>query len=66
MKFIEAIEAALGMEAEKNFIPMQPGDVPVTSADIQALMDDVGFRPDTPLQEGVQRFVDWYREYYHV
>jgi len=66
MKFIEAIEAALGMEAEKNFMPMQPGDVPVTSADIQALMDDVGFRPDTPLQEGVQRFVDWYREYYHV
>jgi len=66
MKFIEAIEAALGMEAEKNFMPMQPGDVPVTSADIQALMDDVGFRPDTPLQEGVQRFVDWYRAYYHV
>jgi UDP-glucuronate 4-epimerase len=40
--------------------------VPVTSADIQALMNDVGFRPDTPFQEGVQRFVDWYREYYHV
>ncbi len=66
MVFIQAIEAALGMEARKNFMPMQPGDVPVTSADVQALMDDVGFRPDTQLQEGVQRFVDWYREYYHV
>jgi len=66
MTFIEAIEAALGMTAEKNFMPMQPGDVPVTSADVQALMDDVGFRPDTPLQDGVQRFVDWYREYYRV
>jgi len=66
MTFIEAIETALGMEAEKQFMPMQPGDVPVTSADIQALMDDVGFRPDTPLHEGVQQFVDWYRTYYHV
>jgi len=66
MVFIQAIEAALGMKARKNFMPMQPGDVPVTSADVQALMDDVGFRPDTPLNKGVQRFVDWYREYYHV
>jgi len=66
MKFIEAIESELGMEAEKNFMPMQPGDVPVTSADVQALMDDVGFRPDTPLKEGVRRFVGWYREHYHI
>jgi len=66
MAFIEAIEAALGMQAEKNFMPMQPGDVPCTSADIQALMDDVGFRPDTPIKAGVQRFVDWYRMFYRV
>jgi len=66
MAFIRAIEAALGMEAVKKFMPMQPGDVQVTSADVQALMDDVGFRPDTPLEKGVQRFVDWYRTYYHV
>jgi len=45
---------------------VQLGDVPVTSADIQALMDDVGFRQDTPLNEGVRRFVGWYRVYYHV
>ncbi len=66
MSFIRAIEAALGMQAVKKFMPMQPGDVQVTSADVQALMDDVGFRPDTPLEKGVQRFVDWYRGYYHV
>jgi len=66
MSFIRAIEAALGMQAVKKFMPMQPGDVQVTSADVQALMDDVGFRPDTPLEKGVQRFVDWYRTYYHV
>jgi len=66
MDYITAIEDALGMEAEKNFLPMQAGDVPATSADVQALMDDVGFKPNTAVQEGVKRFVNWYRDYYHV
>jgi len=66
MDFIQAMEAALGVEAKKNFLPMQAGDVPATSADVQALMDDVGFQPNTPIQQGVNRFVAWYRDYYAV
>jgi UDP-glucuronate 4-epimerase len=66
MDFIKAIEDALGIEAKKNFMPMQAGDVVATSADVQALMDDVGFKPDTPLKNGVKQFVDWYRGYYEV
>ncbi len=65
MDFIGAIESALGVQAEKIFLPMQPGDVQSTSADVQALTDAVGFRPDTPLETGVQRFIDWYRGYDH-
>ena len=64
MSYIGALEKSLGMKAQKNFLPMQAGDVPATSADVQALMDDVGFKPDTPIQEGIQNFVDWYRSYY--
>jgi len=64
MDYIKAIENALGIEAKKNFMPMQDGDVPATSADVQALMDDMGFKPDMPVAEGVGRFVDWYRGYY--
>lgn len=64
MDYIKAIEKALDMDAEKNFMPLQAGDVPATSADVQALMDDVGFKPDTPVEEGVKRFVEWYRGYY--
>ncbi len=66
MRFIETIEEALGQEAEKNFLPMQPGDVRATYADVQSLMDDVGFKPSTSIEEGVGRFVDWYKEYYAV
>jgi len=66
MDYIKAVEDALGLEAEKNFMPMQAGDVPATSADVQALIDDVGFKPDTPVAEGVKRFVGWYRGYYQV
>jgi len=66
MDYIKAVEDALGMEAEKNFMPMQDGDVPATSADVQALVDDVGFKPNTPVRKGVKSFVDWYREYYKV
>ncbi|MGL5632732.1 MAG: protein CapI, partial [Azovibrio sp.] len=66
MEFISAIEAALGKVAEKNFLPMQDGDVPATYADVSALDEWVGFAPSTPVQEGVRRFVEWYREYYRV
>jgi UDP-glucuronate 4-epimerase len=58
------LEQALGRPAKKNFLPMQAGDVPATYADVQDLIDDVGFKPDTPLEEGIRRFVEWYRSYY--
>ena len=64
MDFIDCLEKALGKEAEKNFLPLQPGDVPETYADIDDLGEAVGFRPDTPLEVGIQRFVEWYREHY--
>lgn len=66
MRFIEAIEEAIGKKAEKNMLPMQPGDVPATYADVEDLMNDVGFRPSTPVEEGVKKFVEWYRSYYKV
>jgi len=66
MEFITALEEALGKTAEKNFLPMQPGDVSATYADVGALMDDVGFRPDTPIKTGIQNFVNWYRGYYKL
>ncbi|MEJ2583202.1 MAG: NAD-dependent epimerase/dehydratase family protein, partial [Acidobacteriota bacterium] len=66
MRYIEVIEECLGMEAEKNMLPMQPGDVPDTYADVTALTEDVGYKPDTPIEEGVRKFVEWYREYYQV
>lgn len=66
MDFIAAIEAATGKLAQKDFQPMQPGDVPVTSADVSALAAWTGFAPGTPLKEGIQRFVDWYRAYFAV
>lgn len=66
LTFIETIEKCLGKTAEKNFLPLQAGDVPATYADVDDLMNDVGFKPATPIGEGVARFVQWYREYYHV
>lgn len=66
MEFIGAIEVALGKVAEKNFLPMQDGDVPATYADVSALDEWVGFAPSTPVQEGVRRFVEWYRGYYRM
>ncbi|MDQ6964810.1 MAG: NAD-dependent epimerase/dehydratase family protein, partial [Mariprofundales bacterium] len=66
MEYITAIEDALGIQAEKNYLPMQAGDVPATNADVQDLMDDVGFAPNTSVQDGVARFVTWYREYYQI
>jgi len=66
MRYIEAIEAATGRKADLELLPMQPGDVPATEADTSALDAAVGFKPSTPVEAGVQRFVDWYREYYRV
>ncbi len=66
MEFIAAIEEAVGRKAEKNMLPMQPGDVPATWADVDDLARDVGYRPATPIREGIRRFVTWYREYYRV
>jgi UDP-glucuronate 4-epimerase len=66
MDFIAAIERATGQTAEKVFLPMQPGDVPATYADISDLGRDVGFAPDTPIEAGIARFVAWYRDYYGV
>lgn len=64
MDYIKALENALGLEAKKNFLPMQPGDVLATSADTSELQAWVGFSPDTPIKEGVARFVHWYRSHY--
>lgn len=64
MTFIEVIEKALGKPAQKNFLPIQPGDVLSTYADVDELMRDVGFKPSTSIDEGIQRFVQWYRDYY--
>jgi UDP-glucuronate 4-epimerase len=66
MDYIEAVEQALGVTAEKQFLPMQPGDVPVTAADTSALEAWVDFKPNTPVREGVAQFVAWYREFYGV
>jgi UDP-glucuronate 4-epimerase len=66
LTFIEVIEAAMGKPAEKVMMPMQPGDVPATYADVDDLMADVGFRPNTPLAEGIARFVAWYQDYFRT
>ena len=66
MDFIAAIESATGREAIKTFLPMQPGDVVATYADVDDLTRDVGFAPNTPIGEGMKRFVAWYREFYGV
>ena len=64
LHFIEVIENCLGKKAERRLLPMQPGDVPATYADVNDLMTDVGFKPATPIEQGVRHFVDWYRSYY--
>jgi UDP-glucuronate 4-epimerase len=66
LDFIAALEKCLGKKAQRRLLPMQPGDVPATFADVEDLMRDVGFRPDTPIEEGIRRFTAWYREYYSV
>lgn len=64
MTFISVLEDCLGVKAKKNLLPMQPGDVPATYADIDDLSKDVGFKPCTPIEDGIKKFVKWYRDYY--
>lgn len=66
LRFIETLENCLGCKAEKEFLPMQPGDVPRTYADVEHLKRDTGFQPQTTVEEGVARFVEWYRDFYEV
>jgi UDP-glucuronate 4-epimerase len=62
--YISALEDAMGIEVEKNFLPIQPGDVPMTSADSSKLYEFIGFKPNTPVKLGVSKFADWYKQYY--
>lgn len=66
LRYIEVLENCLGMKAEKNFMPMQPGDVPATYADVDDLVRDFDYKPNTTLEYGISRFVEWYRGYYNV
>jgi UDP-glucuronate 4-epimerase len=66
LRFIEVLEGCLGRVADKKLLPLQPGDVPDTYADVKDLVDDVAYRPATPVEVGVERFVNWYRDYYQV
>jgi UDP-glucuronate 4-epimerase len=66
LDFIDVLEKCLGKKAIRELMPMQPGDVPETFADVDDLVRDVGFHPNTPIEEGISRFADWYREYYGV
>ena len=65
MDYIAVLEKCLGKEAKKEYLPMQPGDVPRTYADVTELMEDFGFKPDTSIEEGLSRFAEWFKEYYH-
>ena len=66
MKYIEVLESKLGKTAEKELLPLQPGDVPDTYANVEDLIKDVNYQPDTSVEEGVDKFVDWYKEYYEL
>ena len=66
LRYIDIIEQCIGKKAQKNLLPMQPGDVPDTYADVDALIEDVDYRPSTPIEQGVERFIKWYRDYYNV
>lgn len=65
LRMIEVLENCIGKPAVKEMLPMQPGDVPITYANVDALIRDVGFSPDTPIEVGIERFVEWYRTYYN-
>jgi UDP-glucuronate 4-epimerase len=64
MAFVEAIEKAIGKKAVKEYLPMQAGDVAATYADVDDLIADTGFKPSTPLEDGIRNFVKWYKDYY--
>ncbi|HFD86437.1 MAG TPA: NAD-dependent epimerase [Gammaproteobacteria bacterium] len=66
LRFIEIIEECIGKEAKKNMLPLQPGDVPATYANVDDLIKDVGFKPATAIEDGIENFVKWYRDYYKV
>ncbi|MFZ2169061.1 MAG: NAD-dependent epimerase [Methylococcaceae bacterium] len=66
LKFIETLEKCLGKEAIKNLLPLQPGDVPDTYADVTDLVNDMGYRPGTELEEGIRNFVEWYKDFYRI
>lgn len=65
-RYIEVLEDTLGIKAERNLLPLQPGDVPDTYADVDDLIRDVGYKPDTPIETGIAEFVDWYKTYYNI
>ncbi|MEK6203469.1 MAG: NAD-dependent epimerase/dehydratase family protein, partial [Psychrobacter sp.] len=65
-RFITAIESACGKKAQENLLPMQAGDVPITYADIDELVDNIDFKPDTSIEDGITKFVEWYKQYYSV
>ena len=64
MDYIQAIEKALGMEAKKELLPLQPGDVPDTYADVADLVEEFGYKPSMRIEEGIRNFVNWYKEYF--
>ena len=66
LRYIEVLEECLGRKAKKNFLPLQPGDVPATYANVDDLVRETGFKPATTIEEGIKRFVEWYREYFKV
>jgi UDP-glucuronate 4-epimerase len=66
INFISAIENALGIKAVKQLLPIQPGDVPLTFADVSELVKDTGYKPNTPFQQGVINFVNWYKQYHNL
>jgi UDP-glucuronate 4-epimerase len=66
MRYIEVLEDCIGKKAQKNFLPMQQGDVPATYADVSDLISDVGFKPETSIETGIGKFVEWYRGYYKI
>ncbi|MEA2011468.1 MAG: NAD-dependent epimerase [Verrucomicrobiota bacterium] len=66
MEFVEAIENSLGRKAEKKLLPLQPGDIKATYADVSDLIEDFNYKPDTSIEAGVKRFVDWYKKFYNI
>ena len=66
MDFINAIEIAIGKKSIKNLLPLQPGDVPASHADVTDLIEDLGYAPNTPIQEGINKFIDWYMGFYNI